>query len=111
MISAVSSNPSLRQRLNMGAKTGCAKMIMDQSVALLRHLQTNITPCLDNLVPLDIDVSPFDNSDTKKKCLLHLQKSGRLCPDYLLISVKKSTAFIVELREGKEHSQSNTPFF
>ena len=111
MISAVPSSPSLRQRLDMGAKTGWAKMIMEQSVALLKTLKATITPCLDDLVPLDIDVSPFDNSDTKKEGVsCTYKKVDGYAPIFAYFG-EEGYGVNVELREGKEHGQSNTPFF
>ncbi|MEW6622144.1 MAG: hypothetical protein AB1420_03265 [Bacillota bacterium] len=67
MLRAVPFSPTLRQRLDMGGKTGWAKVIMDESANLLGVLQAEVTPCLRDLAPLDIDVAPFDNSGTKKE--------------------------------------------
>lgn len=111
MISNVSSSPTLRQRMDMGAKTGWAKLIVEQSVSLLGLLKANITPCLDELVPLDIDVSPFDNSGTKKEGVsCTYKKIDGYAPVFAYLG-EEGYGVNVELREGKEHSQNNTPSF
>ena len=67
MLGSVPSSPTLRQRLDIGGKTGWSNVIMKESVSLLGALQARVTPCLRDLVSLDIDVTPFDNSGTKKE--------------------------------------------
>lgn len=111
MITTVPSSSTLRQRLDMGAKTGWAKTIMEQSVALLGSLQAKITPCLGDLVPLDIDVSPFDNSGTKKEGVSCTYKKVDGYASVLAYLGEEGYGVNVELREGKEHSQNNTPSF
>ena len=111
MITTVPSSSTLRQRLDMGAKTGWAKMVMEQSVALLGSLQAKITPCLGDLVPLDIDVSPFDNSGTKKEGVSCTYKKVDGYAPVLAYLGEEGYGVNVELREGKEHSQNNTPSF
>lgn len=95
----------------MGAKTGWAKLVIEQSVSLLGLLQAKISPCLDQLVPLDIDVSPFDNSGTKKEGVsCTYKKVDGFAPVFAYLG-EEGYGVNVELREGKEHSQNNTPFF
>lgn len=111
MINTVPSSPTLRQRMDMGAKTGWAKLVIEQSVSLLGLLQAKISPCLDQLVPLDIDVSPFDNSGTKKEGVsCTYKKVDGFAPVFAYLG-EEGYGVNVELREGKEHSQNNTPFF
>ena len=38
----------------------------EDMVDLLKKMELDLTLCLRNMVPIDIDVSPFDNSKTKK---------------------------------------------
>ncbi len=111
MIETVPSSPTLRQRLNMGGKTGWAKVIMEESVKLLGDLQAPVTPCLRDLVPLDIDVTPFDNSGTKKEGSNRTYKGvDGFAPIFAYLG-EEGYGVNVELREGKDHSQNNTPSF
>ena len=111
MLEAVPSSPTLRQRLEIGGKTGWSKAVMDSSLELLNHLQTEITPCLRDLVPLDIDVTPFDNSDTKKEGVSRTYKGvDGYAPIFAFLG-EEGYGINVQLREGKEHSQNQTPDF
>jgi hypothetical protein len=62
----VPSSPTLRQRID-GAKGAFNEIIRDRSARLVWKFVPVITPCHKTLVSLDIDVSPFDNSETKKE--------------------------------------------
>ncbi len=111
MLKTVPSSPTLRQRLDMGGKTGWAKIIMDESLNLLGVLQAEVTPCLRDLVPLDIDVTPFDNSGTKKEGVSRTYKNvDGYAPIFAYLG-EEGYCVNVELREGKEHSQNDTPSF
>ena len=111
MIDTVPSSPTLRQRLNMGGKTGWANVIMEESVKLLGVLQTPVTPCLRELVPLDIDITPFDNSCTKKEGVNRTYKGvDGFAPIFAYLG-EEGYGVNVELREGKDHSQNDTPSF
>jgi len=67
---------------------------------------------LDNgLVPVDIDVSPFDNSKTKKEGVSQTYKGmDGYTPVFAFICTE---GYLVncELREGKQHCQKGTPEF
>ena len=111
IIEAVPSSTTLRQRLNMGGKTGWAKVIMEESVKLLGALQAPVTPCLRVLAPLDIDVTPFDNSGTKKEGVNRTYKGvDGYAPIFAYLG-EEGYGVNVELREGKDHSQNDTPSF
>lgn len=111
LINTVPSSSTLRQRMDMGAKTGWAKLVVEQSVSLLGALRAKISPCLDQLVPLDIDVSPFDNSGTKKEGVSCTYKMvDGFAPVFAYLGLE-GYGVNAELREGKEHSQNNTPTF
>ena len=111
VIETVPSSPTLRQRLDMGGKTGWAKVIMEESVALLGALKARVTPCLRDLVPLDIDVTPFDNSGTKKEGVSFTYKGvDGYAPIFAYLG-EEGYGVNVELREGKDHSQNDTPAF
>ena len=63
------------------------------------------------MTPLDIDVSPFDNSKTSKEGVSRTYKG---CDGYAPIFAYLGTeGFLAnaELREGKQHCQKGTPDF
>jgi hypothetical protein len=41
--------------------------ISKENVRMLKSIDVKLTPCLEKYIPLDTDVSPFDNSKTKKE--------------------------------------------
>lgn len=110
-IETVPSSPTLRQRLNIGGMTGWGKVAIEESVNLLGALQARVTPCLRELVPLDLDVTPFDNSGTKKEGVSYTYKGvDGYAPIFAYLG-EEGYGVNVELREGKEHSQNGTPLF
>ncbi len=107
----VPSSPTLRQRLDMGGPVNWNKVVMKAALELLKNHQATITPCLRDLVPLDIDVSPFDNSNTQKEGVSWTYKGvDGYAPIFAYLG-EEGYGVNVELREGKEHSQNNTPAF
>ena len=65
-LDSVPSSPTLRQRLD-SARGAFNDIILKESARVVGRLAPAITPCHGDLVALDIDVSPFDNSKTKKE--------------------------------------------
>lgn len=65
-IDQVPSSATLRQRLDMAGSLWNS-IILEESARMLKSAGAEITPSIRELVPLDIDVSPFDNSNTKKE--------------------------------------------
>lgn len=63
-IEKVPSSPTLRQRMDIASSW--KNIILEESALLLRKTGAKITPCYKDYIALDIDVSPFDNSKTKK---------------------------------------------
>ena len=64
----IPSEATLRQRLDKYAPTESAhRNIMELNIALLKNNNVTISPIVDDLVNIDCDVSPFDNSKTKKE--------------------------------------------
>jgi hypothetical protein len=70
-LDAVPSCATLRQRLDQLAEIPeAAKLLLtlkEESLAILKSQKTVLTPVLRDLVPLDIDVTPFDNSKSHKE--------------------------------------------
>jgi len=106
----VPSSPTLRQRFDM-ASGSWNRIVLEESVSLIKSTGPIITPCIRNLIPLDIDVSPFDNSGTKKEGVSRTYKQvDGYAPIFAYLG-KEGYCVNAELREGKMHCQSNTPNF
>jgi hypothetical protein len=112
-LTAVPSEPTLRQRMD---EIACAEaevraVILQASAELLRKRVSKLTPCFKEFVAIDGDVSPFDNSGTKKEgvsCTYKL-KDG-YAPMFAYIG-NEGYMLSAELREGKQHCQNGTPEF
>jgi hypothetical protein len=72
-VNEVPSSPTLRQRLDAAAaseKANWNRILLEESADLLYRINAPLTGIAagDNVyVPFDLDVSPFDNSGTKKE--------------------------------------------
>ena len=55
------SSPTLRQRLKKGA-LDFGEIIKEENIILLNNIDPDFDTCYENIVPLDLDDSPFDNS-------------------------------------------------
>jgi len=109
----VPSEPTLRQRLDEIAMAGPAvqEKVLESTAKLLRKHAPALTPCFKDFIAIDGDVSPFDNSGTKKE--------GVSCTYKLMDGYAPMFAYIgnegyllnAQLREGKQHCQSGTPDF
>ncbi|WP_243293181.1 IS1380 family transposase [Bacillus sp. FJAT-47783] len=116
-VQSVPSSATLRQRLDQTAKVGGWKsIILEESVLLLQQFDSPVTPIIlkdkkTKYVPLDIDVSPFDNSNTKKEGVSRTYKGcDGYAPNFAYLG-QEGYVVNVELREGKTHVQNNTDTF
>jgi len=106
----VPSEATLRQRMD---ETGLSvrDAILAASASLVKKRGKKLTPCFKSYIPLDADVSPFDNSGTRKE--------GVSCTYKLFDGYAPMLAYIgaqgymlnAELRPGKQHCQQGTPEF
>jgi hypothetical protein len=114
MIKKVPSSPTLRQRLDIAGgniRRHWISIILEESAQLLATTKTPLTPCNKTHIPIDIDVSPFDNSKTKKQGVSRTYKGcDGFAPIFAYLG-QEGYAVNVELREGKEHCQNGTPQF
>jgi hypothetical protein len=86
-------------------------ILLESSATILHNHAPRLTPCFKDYVAIDADVSPFDNSGTKKE--------GVSCTYKLVDGYAPIFAYIgdegyllnVELRQGKQHCQNGTPEF
>jgi hypothetical protein len=92
--------------------------IPEESADLLRTVQVCPTPITFEgphpsrfYVPLDIDVSPFDNSGTKKEGVSRTYKGiDGYSPAFAYLG-QEGYGVHVQLREGKDHCQNQAPSF
>ena len=114
-VRAVPSSPTLRQRLDMAAdRAGWEAILREENAGLLGSVRPVLTPVTAgqrSLVPLDIDVSPWDNSGTKKEGVSRTYHGyDGYAPIFAFLGVE-GYALHAQLRPGKDHSQKGTPEF
>jgi hypothetical protein len=107
------SSSALRQRIDVINNT-FDSIIKEESADLIRQIAPKVssvqTSC-GSFVPLDIDVSPFDNSKTRKEGVSRTYKGyDGYSPIFAYVGTE---GYLVneELREGRQHCQNNTPQF
>ena len=106
----IPSAETLRQRLD-GIGNSLRKQILEANVKLLLTHGVLPSAISKGLIPLDIDVTPLDNSKSHKEGVSRTYKGH---DGYAPIAAYLGTeGFLVniELREGKQHCQSGTPEF
>ncbi|MBM4310903.1 MAG: IS1380 family transposase [Deltaproteobacteria bacterium] len=111
-IKAVPSSATMRQRLDDLAQVeDCFRIIAEQNRWLLNQHTPVITSSYQEWVPLDIDVSPFDNSGTKKEGVSYTYKKvDGYAPIFAYLGLEGYMVHC-QLREGSQHSQHGTPQF
>jgi len=109
-LDSVPSSPTLRQRLD-SARGAFNDIILKESARLVGRLAPAITPCHGNLVAVDIDVSPFDNSKTKKEGVSWTYKKfDGYAPIFAYVGEEGYLANL-QLRPGSDHCQKGTEVF
>ena len=109
-LDSVPSSPTLRQRLD-SAHGAFNDIILKESALVVGRLAPAITPCHNNMVAVDIDVSPFDNSKTKKEGVSWTYKKfDGYAPIFAYIG-EEGYLINLELRPGSVHSQKETEIF
>lgn len=114
----VPSSPTLRQRLNMAAdQCQWEKILLEESANLLHDLEVSLCPVQlgqkkdRSYVPLDLDVSPFDNSGTKKEGVSRTYKGHDGYSPIFAYLGQVGYAVHANLREGSTHVQNGTTEF
>ena len=110
-IRKVPSSETLRQRFD-AARGAFDDAISQFNISLLKkcHL-TSVAVDSGKYLPVDIDVSPFDNSGSKKEGVSWTyKKHDGYSPNFAYAGVE---GYMVgsELRPGKQHCQKGTPEF
>ena len=107
------SSAILRQRLDM-VGSAFDRIIQEESAELLRQRAPKLAPIptsAGKFVPVDVDVSPFDNSRTQKEGVSRTYKGyDGYAPMFAYLG-QEGYQIHVELREGKQHCQAGTPEF
>jgi hypothetical protein len=107
------SSSTIRQRIDLiGGKAD--RKLKDLSMDLIRSCSPAITPLhtsAGDFIALDMDVSPFDNSKTQKEGVSRTYKGvDGFAPMFAYLGTEGYLVNL-ELREGKQHCQKNTPGF
>lgn len=107
---ALPSAETLRQRMdNIG--DSLRQEILAANVTMFQNAGIKPSTLAKGYVPVDIDVSPFDNSKTKKEGVSRTYKGmDGYAPIFSYIGTEGYLANC-ELREGKQHCQKGTPTF
>ena len=106
----IPSESSLRNRLD-GIGVSMNQQILDGNIDMFQSCKFEPSPLENGCVPVDIDVSPFDNSGSHKVGVSRTYKNfDGYAPIFAYIGTEGYLCN-AELREGKQHCQSGTPEF
>lgn len=106
----VPSEGTIRQRLN-DVSGALDTILKEESAEMVKHYAPQITACYHNWIPIDLDVSPFDNSRTQKEGVsFTYKKVDGFAPIFAYLG-EEGYLINAELREGKQHCQKGTPEF
>ena len=104
------SEETLRQRMDELGTLPIAALHEESAGLLARHASA-LTPCHGEWLPLDVDVSPFDNSGTKKEGVAWTYKKlDGYAPNFAYLG-QEGYLVHCELRPGNQHCQDGTPDF
>jgi hypothetical protein len=109
-LSRLPSEETLRQRMDQ-LGTAPLAILHEETAGMLRDNAPALAPCHRGRVPLDVDVSPWDNSGTKKEGVACTYK---LCDGYApIFAYLGMEGYLIhsELRPGDQHCQRDTPEF
>jgi hypothetical protein len=104
------SEETLRQRMDRLGTLPIATLHEESAQLVAKHAPA-LTPCHGDWIPLDIDVSPFDNSGTKKEGVAWTYKRlDGYAPNFAHLGLE---GYLIhcELRPGNQHCQEGTPEF
>jgi hypothetical protein len=110
-LDAIPSSETLRQRMDLAGESW-RSIILEENIRMLIALAATFTPCFGmKYIPLDIDVSPFDNSNTKKQGIGWTYKGFEGYAPIFAYLGDEGYLVNLELRHGSDHCQKNTvPF-
>lgn len=109
-LNTIPAAPTLRQRMDdTGNKI--SDLIFEENINLIKNSNAEITDCFNGYIPLDIDVTPFDNSNSNKEGVSYTYKKFVGYAPIIAYLGEEGYCINVELREGKTHCQENTDKF
>jgi hypothetical protein len=117
----VPSEPTLRQRLDAvgihdattttPAESRARTILLEESAQMVRRHAPKLTACFEDWIPLDSDVSPFDNSNSRKENVSYTYKGmDGYAPNFAYLG-QEGYMVNCELRPGSQHCQRGTPAF
>lgn len=109
-IVTVPSTETLRQRLD-GHAEAFLRLVVEAGTDFLVNAEAKCTVLETGHVPLDADVTPFDNSQTKKEGVSRTYKGYDGYAPMAGYLGREGYCLELELRVGKQHCQSGTPRF
>ena len=107
---AIPSAETLRQRFDMIGDSLC-KDIQQANVDMLREMHIEPTALDNGFVPVDIDVTPFDNSKSNKEGVSRTYKGFDGYAPIMAYIGTEGYLVNLELRIGKQHCQKEIPDF
>jgi len=107
---SIPSAETLRQRMDE-IGSSLRKEIIEANVNMLSACGVEPTALPNGYVPVDIDVTPFDNSKTNKEGVSRTYKGYDGYAPIMAYIGAEGLLINTELRVGKQHCQKNTPDF
>ena len=107
---SIPSEETLRQRMD-DIGDSLRQTILEQNVEMLLANKIQPTALANGLVPVDIDVTPMDNSKSKKEGVSRTYKGFDGYTPMMAYIGTEGYAINFELREGKQHCQKGTVEF
>lgn len=107
---SIPSEETLRQRMD-DIGDSLRKSILEENVSLLLANKIQPSALPNGLVPVDIDVTPMDNSKSKKEGVSRTYKGFDGYAPMMAYIGTEGYAVNFELREGKQHCQNGTVEF
>lgn len=107
---AIPSAETLRQRFDMIGDS-LREDILQANIDMLREMKIEPSALENGYVPVDIDVTPFDNSKTKKEGVSRTYKGFDGYAPIMAYIGTEGYFVNTQLRIGKQHCQKETPDF
>ena len=107
---AIPSAETLRQRFDMIGDS-LRGDILQANVDLFHEMKIEPSALKNGYVPVDIDVTPFDNSKTKKEGVSRTYKGFDGYAPIMAYIGTEGYFINTQLRTGKQHCQKETPDF
>lgn len=107
---AIPSAETLRQRFDMIGDS-LRGDILQANIDMLREMKIEPAALENGYVPVDIDVTPFDNSKTKKEGVSRTYKGFDGYAPIMAYIGTEGYFVNTQLRVGKRHCQKETPDF